>query len=463
MTKIGEAQVERTPWWTELLCKLLVCIAILLIALGYADAATLLPNGEQVFLDQNGKPLAAGTVYFYVPNTSTPKATWADPNQVTTNLNPVPLDMSGRAIIYGSGLYRQVVKDVYGNVIWDQLTGDATTNGQLSWGGRAGGTATSLTLSAANFNYTDGQSLSFIVSATNTGAVSLSVNGGPATSIYKDTGIGSAALSGRPPELIAGNTATVIYDQSANVFHLAAFPNNVYAVSKTTGATAFMDLGTLGTNYIQITGSSTINSFGSSAQLSQPVYFINFQGTDTLVYSTQMQLPTGANITTASNDNAIFQYLGGGNWQMISYSRANGTALVNPVFGASGPSTHSAGLVPDPGAVAGSHRYLNEDGQWMAPVLATGEVVPPSTVNYGYNITSIVRNSTGNYTVQFTNALADANYLVFLNTDSNPGAPILLSLFNRTSAGFTFFTVNSTTGAAADITTGVGLIVVHGL
>lgn len=36
------------------------------------------------------------------------------------------------------------------------------------------------------------------------------------------------------------------------------------------------------------------------------------------------------------------------------------------VFGASG-SNHSSGLVPDPGATAGSTKYLREDGTWAVP------------------------------------------------------------------------------------------------
>lgn len=89
-----------------------------------AILASLLPNGKQTFLDANGKPLASGSVAFYVPNTTTPKTTWQDPGEVTPNANPVPLDSAGTAIIYGSGQYRQIVKDVNGNTIWDQLTDD---------------------------------------------------------------------------------------------------------------------------------------------------------------------------------------------------------------------------------------------------------------------------------------------------------------------------------------------------
>lgn len=86
--------------------------------------ASLLPNGKQQFFDANGDPLGGGQVFMYVPNTTTFKSTWQDPDQTILNSNPITLDSAGEAIIYGSGNYRQVVKDVLGNVIWDALTQD---------------------------------------------------------------------------------------------------------------------------------------------------------------------------------------------------------------------------------------------------------------------------------------------------------------------------------------------------
>ncbi len=84
--------------------------------------ATLLPNAKQTFFDINGKPLVAGTVYFYQVGTLVPKDTWQDPAQTLLNTNPVVLDSRGQAIIYGSGTYRQVLKDSRGNTIWDEVT-----------------------------------------------------------------------------------------------------------------------------------------------------------------------------------------------------------------------------------------------------------------------------------------------------------------------------------------------------
>ena len=92
-------------------------------AAGQTPTAVIIPNGYTQFLDANGKPLASGKVFFYTPDTSTPKTTWQDPYQTTANPSPVVLNGAGEALIWGSGIYRQVVYDVNNNLIWDQVDG----------------------------------------------------------------------------------------------------------------------------------------------------------------------------------------------------------------------------------------------------------------------------------------------------------------------------------------------------
>lgn len=84
--------------------------------------AQLLPSPETQFCDANGHPYAAGTIATYEAGTSTPKTTWLDSGAVTANPNPIVLDGAGRAIIYGDGAYRLVLKDANGNEIWDQTS-----------------------------------------------------------------------------------------------------------------------------------------------------------------------------------------------------------------------------------------------------------------------------------------------------------------------------------------------------
>jgi len=85
-------------------------------------SGSLIPNGKQQYLDANGKPLAGGKVYYYIPSTTTPKNTYQDAALTILNANPIVLDSAGECIAYGSGAYRQIVNDVNGNIIWDQPT-----------------------------------------------------------------------------------------------------------------------------------------------------------------------------------------------------------------------------------------------------------------------------------------------------------------------------------------------------
>ena len=91
-----------------------------------------LPNGMQQFIDGNGAPYANGMVATYIPGGSTPKTTWQDPAQTVPNRNPILLDGTGRAVIWGSGLYRQILTDQYGNTIWDEVTEAADPNFVIS-------------------------------------------------------------------------------------------------------------------------------------------------------------------------------------------------------------------------------------------------------------------------------------------------------------------------------------------
>ena len=82
-------------------------------------------NGKQQFIDGNGAPLAGGSVAFYSPGTLNPVNTWQDSGLTVLNANPVTLDANGMASIWGVGStqYRQIVKDVLGNTVWDQVVG----------------------------------------------------------------------------------------------------------------------------------------------------------------------------------------------------------------------------------------------------------------------------------------------------------------------------------------------------
>lgn len=82
-----------------------------------------------------------------------------------------------------------------------------------------------------------------------------------------------------------------------------------------TGST--VDLGAQSSNNIDITGNGgSISSFGITAIVSQPVFFVRFTGTgNTIVFNaTSMITPTGSNINVNAGDQFKCNYLGSGNW-----------------------------------------------------------------------------------------------------------------------------------------------------
>jgi hypothetical protein len=101
----------------------------------------ILPNGKNQWIDQNGAPLANGSVYFYAPGTTNPLTTYQDSAGTIPNTNPIQLDSRGQAIVWGSGTFRQVVKDASNVTIWDQIVASAANAADLLASGTSPGAA----------------------------------------------------------------------------------------------------------------------------------------------------------------------------------------------------------------------------------------------------------------------------------------------------------------------------------
>lgn len=182
--------------------------------------ATLVPNGQQQFIDANGKPYAGGKVWFYsnYPTCSILKNTWQDANGLVLNTNPVTLDAAGRSTIFGSGAYCQVLKDSLGNTIWTKYTSDTSSASNLGWGGTSGGTANAQTVTVTSFAGVNGQTFYFVPGYTNTAAMTLSVNAASPLAVVKDTPSGPTPLIGG--EVVVGTVVGVTYLSSTGTLHL---------------------------------------------------------------------------------------------------------------------------------------------------------------------------------------------------------------------------------------------------
>lgn len=83
------------------------------------------------------------------------------------------------------------------------------------------------------------------------------------------------------------------------------------------------DIGAAQGGKIAITGTTTITSFGTSANKRR---FVRFTGALTLTHNgTSLILPGAANITTVAGDTAVFMSDASGNWRCYSYDRTNGS------------------------------------------------------------------------------------------------------------------------------------------
>lgn len=197
-------------------------------------------------------------------------------------------------------------------------------------GGTSTGTANAqvlATLTPTGFTLTAGKRIVFIPGFTNTVACTMTANALAAKNIFKMGPAGAIALSGG--EIVANQLAELIYDGTQ--FILIANAVTTTGPVTTLASAATTDLGTIPSRNVSITGVVSITSFGSTAQTAFPLYFLTFTGILTLTYNvTSLILPGAASITTAAGDTAIAIYLGGGNWQVVSYTLASGLSITTP-------------------------------------------------------------------------------------------------------------------------------------
>ncbi len=86
----------------------------------------------------------------------------------------------------------------------------------------------------------------------------------------------------------------------------------------------------------------------------------------------------------------------------------------------------------------GCRAWVNFNGTGTVAIRASG------------NVTSITDNGTGDYTVNFTTAMPDANYSATHGQGPRSVAPFCSVYVSNTSSTYSFQTINTITGAAAD-------------
>lgn len=183
---------------------------------------------------------------------------------------------------------------------------------------------------------------------------------------------------------------------------------------------ATTDIGAVTSQYVNITGTTTITSFGTA---NAGVWrWIRFNAALTLTHNgTSLILPTAANITTVAGDHALAVSRGSGNWQVVYYARASGDAIL--AF-----STSFAAVQASQAEIAAETdvtKFIAPDQTKYAPGAAKAwahitEAGSTYTVQAGgENISSVTRVSEGIIDVNFTTAFASANYAAIVTPFGN--------------------------------------------
>jgi len=292
--------------------------------------ATLLPNGEQQFIDANGKPYANGKVYFYsnYPTCSVLKNTYQNEAGTVLNTNPVILSAMGTATIFGSGAYCQVLKDSLNNTIWTKYTSDTSSASNLGWGGTSTGTANAQTVAVSAFSNVNGQTFYFKAGATNTSALTLSVNSGSPLAVVRDTPTGTVSLTGG--EVVTGNIIGVTYDSVTGALHLVTNNSRLFGFANSVPAAPTMDLNASSSHVVNVTGTGvSVSNFGAggASAAANSIFFLQFNGIVTVVAGANIATPSGGNIVLASGASLTVLYQGPSSWRVLQVTGGSGGAL----------------------------------------------------------------------------------------------------------------------------------------
>ena len=109
--------------------------------------------------------------------------------------------------------------------------------------------------------------------------------------------------------------------------------------SLASGATVNLGAASTPQGSVDITGTTTITSFGSSANLTiGQLFFIRFSGALTLTYNAgSLIIPGAANLSVSAGDCIVVRYEGSGNWRVLAYQPS---AYATPPV----PTVHALGL-----------------------------------------------------------------------------------------------------------------------
>lgn len=152
---------------------------------------------------------------------------------------------------------------------------------------------------------------------------------------------GAETIDGAATLVVAnGSSARIVCNGTAFFAEKALSALQPYA---TIASAATTDLGTVSSQNVTVTGTTTITSFGTVA--AGTFRRLVFSGILTLTHNaTSLILPQGGNVVTAAGDSLEAVSLGSGNWRVTSYQKVGSVLQSGTTTSLSGTSIDFTGL-----------------------------------------------------------------------------------------------------------------------
>lgn len=176
-------------------------------------------------------------------------------------------------------------------------------------------------------------------------------------------------------------------------------------------------------NFIHITGTETITSFGTAAQAGDERTLV-FDGAATITHNaTSLILPDGINITTVAGDTCIVRAESTANARIISYTRKVDARAIEIVFDNANveieDNTHIEVLVPDAIVITGAYAFADVSGSievdiWKDTIANYPPTVADTIVASAPVTISSDTNSTDTTLTGWTTAVAALSVLKFV-------------------------------------------------